>query len=56
MSYEEIDPILYMLLDRKKTAKEAAAALGAPAGRVKRVQEMVAKSAHKRAMPAAPKL
>lgn len=54
MSYEEIDPILYMLLDRKKTAKEAAAALGAPADRVKRVQEMVSKSAHKRALPAAP--
>lgn len=56
ISYESIDPILYMLVDRKKTAKEAAAELGVPAGRVKKVQEMIAKSAHKRATPAAPKL
>jgi NAD+ synthase len=56
MGYETLDPILYMLLDRKKTAQEAAAALGVPVDRVKRVQAMVAKSAHKRAMPAAPKL
>ncbi|UVS68216.1 NAD+ synthase [Nitrososphaera viennensis] len=54
MSYETIDPILYMLVDRKKTAKEAAAALGVPIDTVKRVQAMVVKSAHKRAMPAAP--
>ncbi len=56
ISYESIDPILYMLMDRKKTAKETAAELGVPVDRVKRVQEMIAKSAHKRAMPAAPKL
>lgn len=55
ISYDAIDPILYMLVDRKKTAKEAAAELGVPINRVKRVQEMAAKSAHKRATPAAPK-
>jgi NAD+ synthase len=54
MGYETIDPILYMLVDRKKTAKEAAVALGVPVDKVKKVQGMIAKSAHKRAMPAAP--
>jgi NAD+ synthase len=56
MSYETLDPILYMLIDRKKTAKEVAAALAEPVARVKGVQQMIANSAHKRAMPAAPKL
>jgi NAD+ synthase len=56
MSYEILDPILYMLIDRRKTTKETAAALAQPLVRVKGVQKMIANSAHKRAGPAAPKL
>ncbi len=52
MGYETIDPVLVMLADRKKTVRQAAAALGIPAADVSRVQEMMKKSAHKRAMPA----
>jgi NAD+ synthase len=54
--YESIDPILYMLVDGKKTTRETATALGVPIERVRKVQNMVEKSAHKRAMPPKPKL
>ncbi|WP_415280982.1 NAD+ synthase [Candidatus Nitrososphaera sp. FF02] len=54
MGYETIDPVLAMLVDRKKTARQAASALGIPLAHVTRVQEMMERSAHKRAMPAKP--
>lgn len=54
MSYETIDPLLVMLVDRKKTPKEAATALGVSIAHATKVHEMVKKSAHKRAMPPIP--
>jgi NAD+ synthase len=53
MGYEIIDPVLAMLVDRKKTAAQTATMLGIPAADVNRIKEMVEKSAHKRTMPAA---
>jgi NAD+ synthase len=54
ISYEDVDSILYMLVDRKATAAKAASALGLQIDKVKRVETMIRKSAHKRAMPVAP--
>lgn len=51
MSYDTLDPILQMLLDKEKSPKDVAKNLGIPVSDVKRVKEMVEKSAHKR-MPA----
>lgn len=53
MPYETIDPVLLMLVDRKKTARQAAKLLGIPAPDVDKILGMVEKSAHKRAMPPA---
>jgi NAD+ synthase len=56
MGYETIDPLLMILVDRKKTPRQAASTLGVPLGHAAKAQEMVKKSAHKRIMPpAAPK-
>lgn len=54
MGYETIDPLLVMLVDRKKTPKQAAAALGVSIAHATKVHEMVKKSAHKRATPPIP--
>lgn len=51
MSYDTLDPILRMLVDKEKSPKEVAKKLGIPVSDVKRVKEMVDKSPHKR-MPA----
>jgi NAD+ synthase len=51
MGYETIDPLLVMMVDRKKTPRQAAAALGVPLAHATKVHEMVKKSVHKRALP-----
>lgn len=52
MGYETIDPILYLLVDRKMKPKAAAKRLGMPAKHVNKIQDMMEKSRHKRNMPA----
>lgn len=51
MDYETIDPILRLLVDKKMGPKAAAKKLKMPASRVKRINDMVEKSLHKREMP-----
>lgn len=48
MSYEKIDPILRLLVDEKKTAKQAAAKLKIPLDYVLKVKDMIDKNLHKR--------
>ncbi|MGH9878465.1 MAG: NAD(+) synthetase, partial [Nitrososphaerales archaeon] len=48
MSYETIDPILRLLVDRKKKPHDIARKLKVPLKDVLRVKQMVDKSAHKR--------
>ncbi|HKU49764.1 MAG TPA: NAD+ synthase [Nitrososphaera sp.] len=48
MSYDQLDPILAMLVDRKKTPKQAAKKLGIPLALVEKVNEMIENSSHKR--------
>jgi NAD+ synthase len=52
MDYETIDPILYLLVDRKIKPKDVARRLGMPAKEVNRIRVMIKSSAHKRKMPA----
>lgn len=52
ISYEMIDPVLVMLVEKKKTAKQTASTLDMSLVHVTRVQEMIENSTHKRAMPA----
>lgn len=51
MSYEEIDSILYCLLDLKGSVKDTASMLGVEEERVRRVLRLVRSSRHKRAPP-----
>ena len=51
MSYETIDPILHLLVDKKLTPKAAAKRLGIAEKHVNRVKEMMEANAHKRSMP-----
>jgi NAD+ synthase len=48
LSYEKLDPILELLVERKKSSKEVARKLGVSISDVLRVKEMIDKSAHKR--------
>ncbi len=48
MTYEVIDPILHLLVDKKMNAKDAAKRLGVPLKHVSKVQDMIRASAHKR--------
>jgi NAD+ synthase len=48
MTYEVIDPILHLLVDRKMNAKDAAKRLDVPLKHVSKVQNMIRASAHKR--------
>lgn len=48
MTYELIDPILHLLVDRKMNAKDAAKRLDVPLKHVSKVQNMITASAHKR--------
>ena len=48
MDYETIDPVLYLLVDRKIKPKAAAKKLGMPAKHVNRIKDMMEKSLHKR--------
>jgi NAD+ synthase len=49
MEYEVLDPILHLLVDKKMDAKEVAEKLGTNIAKVKKVQEMIKGSGHKRA-------
>lgn len=53
MDYETIDPILHCLVDKKMKPQQAAKSLAVPLKDVRKVQAMVRKSAHKRALPPA---
>nr|AFK24931.1 NAD+ synthetase [uncultured archaeon] len=48
ITYETLDPILHLLVDVKLTVRDAAKQLGVPISQVKKVQEMMDRSAHKR--------
>ena len=48
MSYDKLDPILEMLVDRKKSPREVARKLKVPFTDVQKVKDMVAKTTHKR--------
>ncbi len=48
MSYETMDPILHLLVDKKKKAQYIAGKLKVPLRDVQKVKEMVDRSAHKR--------
>jgi NAD+ synthase len=52
VTYETIDPILYLLVDRKLKPKDAAIKLGIPANQVDKVRKMMEANMHKRNMPA----
>lgn len=51
MSYEEIDSILYCLLDMKSSAKDTVKMLGVEEEKVESVMRLVRYSRHKRALP-----
>lgn len=51
MGYEAMDPILYLLVDRKLKPKDAAKRLQVPLAQVDKVKEMVDASSHKRRFP-----
>lgn len=53
MDYDTIDPVLRCLIDKKMRPAQAAKKLSVPLKKVKRVESMIKKSAHKRAMPPA---
>lgn len=53
MDYEVMDPILYLLVDRKMKPKAAAKRLGLPVSQVNRVKGMIETNLHKRSMPVA---
>lgn len=46
--YETLDPILYLLVDKKMANKDVARQLHIPISKIDQVQEMIDKSAHKR--------
>jgi NAD+ synthase len=48
LSYEKLDPILEMLVGKKRKPKDVARKLGVPLDEVQRVKEMVEKTSHKR--------
>lgn len=48
LSYERLDPILQLLIEKNKTPREIAKKLGVSLAEVQRVKEMVDKTAHKR--------
>lgn len=48
LSYEKLDPILQLLIEKNRTPKELARKLRISIAEVKRVKEMVDKTAHKR--------
>lgn len=50
IEYDVLDPILHLLVDKKMDVKEAAEKLGTSVAKVKKVQDMMEKSSHKRAM------
>jgi NAD+ synthase len=52
LGYETIDPILYLLVDRKLKPREVAKKLGTPAKKIDKVYGMIETSLHKRNMPA----
>ena len=51
MSYEEIDGILYCLIDRKLSVKDTAKKLGIELSKVAKIRDMRARSMHKRSLP-----
>ncbi len=53
MSYETIDPILYLLVDKKFKPKAAAKMLKIPEKQVNKINDMIMSSIHKRMMPLA---
>lgn len=53
MDYDTIDPILHCLIDKKMRPAQAAKNREVPLTKVKRVESMMRKSAHKRVMPPA---
>jgi NAD+ synthase len=56
MSYETIDPVLYMLVDKKIKSKDAAKKLGMSAKHVDKIKGMMEKSQHKRSPAPIPSL
>ena len=48
IEYEVLDPMLYLLVDKKMQAADAAKQLEIPIQKIERVKEMISKSAHKR--------
>jgi NAD+ synthase len=50
IEYDVLDPILHLLVDEKMDVKEVAEKLGTSIAKVKKVQGMIEKSSHKRAM------
>ena len=51
MNYEKIDPILHLLVDKKIKPDQVAKKLAVSINDVRKVREMIDKSAHKRKMP-----
>ncbi len=51
MSYDEIDAILYCLLDKMLDIRDIVSTYGIDEAKVKRVRDMVTSSIHKRSMP-----
>jgi NAD+ synthase len=49
MQYEDLDPILHLLIDKKMDSEEVAGKLGTGVAKVEKVQEMIKGSSHKRA-------
>jgi NAD+ synthase len=54
MSYETIDSILHLLIDRKMKPKAVAKKLGIPAKHVNKIKYMIETSLHKRSLPTIP--
>ena len=48
MSYEEIDPILYLLVDRKMKPNDVARKLKIPLGQVNKIRDLMKRNLHKR--------
>lgn len=53
MAYDTIDSVLHCLIDKKMRPAQAAKKLSVPLTKVKKVESMIKKNAHKRAMPPA---
>lgn len=54
LSYDELDPVLHLLVDNGKTVEEVVAESGLSRDSVNRVQNLVDQSRHKRSLPPAP--